>query len=218
MTIERALLGLALILPAVGTLPSVADAAPVSLRYSGTADLTAFGGTSGTPFKGSVTWDRSAAWIPVWPGCPDFCLDGSPGAVTATFVLHSTTYTDRIQPHSRLVVMGSGALILDLFFSPAIELDEAGGTGVGYVGLNLWSEPPDSSILDDGSLPPDLTFLPRLNDRFVQFSDDGWWGETTVIVDTVAVVPEPASIGLICSGLIAAFGLRRHVRGRLRRE
>jgi hypothetical protein len=196
----------------VVSLPSVAQAEALTLRFAGTADLSAFGATATTPFRGTVTWDQTGGWVPVWPGCPDFCLDGSDGAVEATIVLDEVDHSHRIEPHSRLMVLGTGALVLDLFLAPAVDFDADTAPGVAYVGLNLWSEPPDYDVLEDGQLPSDLSFLGQLDDRFVLFSDDGWWGQTTAVARPVSVVPEPASIALCAIGVLGALGAGCHGR------
>lgn len=183
----------------------------ITLRFSGSADLSPFGGAAAAAFNGTVTWDPWGAWTPQ-DGCPDFCLDGSPDAVSGTFVLESVSYTDRIDPSSRLNVLGFGALVLDLFFAPQIDLDGAAAPDLGYVGVNLWSHPPDHSILTAGKLPYDLAFLGHLNDRFVDFGDEGWWGPTLVHSNTLEVVAEPSSMVLALSGLGVGLLARRRRR------
>jgi hypothetical protein len=145
----------------------------------------------------------------VWEGCPDFCLDGSPDAVSATFVLDSVSYTDRIEPFSRLSIHGWGGFFLDLLLAPAIDLDGAGAPDVGYVGLSLWRDPEDSSLFDDNELPFDLAFHSRLNTRRVEFADVYQFESVRVTSDVVSVVPEPIPTALLLSGLAAGLIARR---------
>ena len=199
-----------LLLGSTMLLPRQAHAEPLTLRYSGTAPLEAFGGPPDAQFRGTVTWDPYGGWVPAWEGCPDFCLDGTAGAVSATFILDGIDYANRIETFSRLMVMGSGALILELYFGPPIHLGAEGSPDLRYVGLNLWSEPADYSIFIDNTLPLDTAFLGQLNDRFVQFSASEW--DPTVIVDSPTVVPEPSSMTLALAGLISLLALARHSR------
>ena len=195
--------------------PAAAWADTIALRFNGTADLTGFGGSPTSVFAGSVTWDPSGGWVPVWPGCPDFCLDGSPGAVTATLVIDSVDYVEQIDPISRLIVWGFGGMSLDLHFSPAIDFDGGIAPDVLVVSLNMFSDPSDYSLLVDGQLPYDLAFLPHLNDRYLVFSDTFFGGvceEPCVRASTLSVVPEPSSTALLLVGLLV--GARSVGRGR----
>ena len=193
----------------MAVLPATAQADPLTLRFDGTADLTSFGGSASSVFSGSLMWDPDSGWLPEWPGCPDFCLDGSSGAVSATFEIDSVSYTERIDPMSRLSIWGSGALFLDLYFTPAIDLDAGVAPDVGFVELSLWSVPPDYSLFIDNQLPDDLSFLGRLVDRSLVFKQV--WEMDGVNADTLTVVPEPASLSLLLIGLSAVgwFARRR---------
>jgi hypothetical protein len=211
---------LARLVVAVGTtmlcaLPAVAQAGPITLRFNGTVDLTGFGGSPTSGFAGSVTWDPDSGWVAVWPGCPDFCLDGSPGAVSATFAIDFADYTDRIDPISRFIVWGFGGISLDLHFVPAIDVDGGIAPDVAVVSLNLFSDPADYSLLVDSQLPADITFLPHLTDRYLVFSDQFFGGsceEPCVHATTLSVVAEPSSTALLLLGLSVAYWSARRRR------
>lgn len=149
----------------------------------------------------------------MWPGCPDFCLDGSPGAVSATFALDSVDYTDRIDPISRFIVWGFGGVSLDLYFTPAIDVDAGLAPELRLASLNLFSDPADPTLLVDGELPHDLRFLPSVNDRYLVFSNacvDESCEEVHVNAHTLSVVAEPSSGALLVVGLLAGAAVRRY--------
>jgi hypothetical protein len=196
----------------VVALAAEARADTITLRFDGTADLTGFGGSPTSVFSGSVSWDPDGGWVPVSPGCPDFCLDGSPGAVSATFAVDSVDYTNRIDPISRFIVWGFGGISLDLYFTPAIDFDGGSAPDLLLASLNLFSDPADHSLLVDSQLPEDLGFLPHLNDRYLVFSDAFFGGlceEPCVHADTLVVVAEPASGALLMVGLLVGASVRR---------
>jgi hypothetical protein len=194
-----------------------AQADTLGLRFYGTADLTGFGGNPMSAFAGGVTWDPDTGWVPEWPGCPDFCLDGSPGAVSATFSIDSVDYTGRIDPASRFIVWGFGGLSLDLYFTPRIDFDGGNAPDVRNVSLDLFSHPPDYSLFVDSELPDDLAFLPHLNHRVLVFRDrhleDERPCEVCVGASTLTVVPEPSSAALVVTALLAGRFARRRRHG-----
>lgn len=164
----RACLGVLLF--TMGVLPAAVHAESLTVRFDGTVDLSVFGGAPASAFDGSVTWDPDTAWVPQ-PGCPDFCLDGTPGAVSATFAIDAIDYTQVIDPISRLIVWGSGGMSLDLIFDPPLDSDGGAAPDVLLFSLNLFSDPPDYTILVDGQLPDNLLFLSKLNSNTAFFSE-----------------------------------------------
>jgi hypothetical protein len=187
-------------------LPTGLRADPLTLRYSGTLDLTTFGGTPSV-FAGSVTWDPDVWWDPnAPPEClADFCLNGTPGAVSGTFAIDSVDYSDRIAPFSRFLVFGWGGLALDLYFTPPIDLDGGPALDVEFLTWLMHADPLDYSIFVDDELPQDLSFLSRVKPSYLEVAGGG----VGVAPDTFKVVPEPASTSLLFIGLLAAGARRR---------
>jgi hypothetical protein len=207
----RACLGVALL--TTGVLPATAHAESLTIRFNGTVDLSVFGGAPVNVFDGSVTWDPDTAWVPQ-PGCPDFCLDGAPGAVDATLEINGVDYIpflDRASPFSRFIVWGHGGISLDLVFAPPLDVDGWTAPDVLLFSLNLFSDPADFSLLVDGQLPDDLLFLSKLNSNTAFFSESiagvvscqEFMG-ACADADTLAIAPEPASVTLLLMGLSAA--------------
>jgi len=217
----RACLGVLLF--TTGVLPAAVHAESLTVRFNGTVDLSVFGGAPASVFDGSVTWDPDTAWVPQ-PGCPDFCLDGTPGAVSATFEINGVDhipFLDRFSPFSRFIVWGNGGISLDLVFGPPLDFDGGAAPDVLLFSLNLFSDPPDFSLLVDGQLPDNLLFLSKLNSNTAFFSEtiagvvkcEEFMG-ACADADTLAVAPEPASMTLLLMGLSAAGWFAR--RGRRR--
>jgi hypothetical protein len=207
----RACLAVALL--TMGGLPAAVHAESLTVRFNGTVDLSVFGGAPVNVFDGSVTWDPDSSWVPQ-PGCPDFCLDGAPGAVSATFEINGVDYIpslDRFSPFSRFIVWGNGGISLDLVFAPPLDVDGGAAPDVLLFSLNLFSDPPDYSLLVDGQLPDNLLFLSKLNSTTAFFSEtiagvvtcEEFMG-ACADADTLAVAPEPASMTLLVMGLSAA--------------
>ena len=194
----------------VAVLPSFAHAATITIRYSGTVDLTSFGGRPSMPFAGAVSWNPDGGWQSE-VGCPDFCLDGTRGAVSGTFMLDSVDYTARIAPYSRLINWTDG-LTLDLFFEPAIDLDGSRASDVRYVGFNLFGDSFDDPIIEPG-LPRELPFS-ALRRRYVDFTDEDWCCYLVARADTLEVIPEPSVTSLLALGIAAACGVARKRRAR----
>ena len=186
-------------------LPTGLRADPLTLRYSGTLDLTAFGGNSSV-FSGSLTWDPDVSWDPAEPpGCPaDFCLNGTPGAVAGTFAIDAVDYSDRIAPFSRFLVFGWGGLALDLYFAAPIDLDGGPAPDVEFLTWLMAADSVDYSIFVDNELPQDLSFLTRVKPRSLEVSGGG----VGAVADSFTVVPEPASTALLFISVLAA-GARR---------
>jgi hypothetical protein len=189
----------------VGTAPALSVASPVTLRFSGTADLSPFGGTLDSVFEGDVTWDETIEPDAFFPSesVARYLLDGSPSSVMATFSIAGIDYSDRIEPSSRFE-LGSRDLFLQLFFTPPIDLDAGAEPDIGGVWLDLWS---DLLVFHDVfPLPEDLSLLARLKHRRFGFSEDGFFADF-VLADTL-IVPEPTSTTLFMVA-IAAAGLSR---------
>ena len=204
----RAWLGVVLL--TMGLLPAAVQAESLTVRFNGTVDLSVFGGAPATFVDGSVTWDPDTGWEPQ-PPCPDFCLDGAPGAVSATFAINAIDYIPLIEPTSRFIVWGSGGISLDLIFGPPLDFDGGAAPDVLLFSLNLFSDPPDFSLLVDGQLPDNLLFLSKLNSQSAFFSEtiagvvscEEFMG-ACADADTLLVAPEPASMTLLLTGLSAA--------------
>jgi hypothetical protein len=221
-SLSRALFGRAtctaiiLVVLVCGRAPS-AQASAITLQYSGSIDLTPFGGSTATPFAGTVTWDPDVFWdSSAPPGCPaDFCLNGTPGAVSGTFLLDSVDYTDRIEPISRFLVFGWGGLALDLYFTPAIDVDGGLAPDIGFMTWVLGSDPNDYSLFVDNTLPTNGGFRDQLPFRRFQLWDTnggGLFAEADTFSFTV--IPEPATTMLFVLGVSAAGIRTRRVRQR----
>jgi hypothetical protein len=193
---------------AIALLPAVAQAGPLTLRFDGTADLTVFGGPVSGTFSGSLTWDPDAAWVPVYPQCPYFCPDGSPGAISTTLTIDAVPYTQSISPwSSHLQIAGNGYMQLVLDLLHPVDFNAGPEPDVNLVVLEMFSDPSDYSLFTDNQLPENLQFLPHLNERLILFSDKT--GAAVSFNRNVRVVPEPASTTLVLIGLSTWIASRR---------
>lgn len=189
----------------VGLVPALSTAAPVTMRFHGTVDLSAFGGAPASAFEGDVTWDQTIepeAFFPDEPAAR-YLIDGSPASVAATFSILGVDYSNRIEPFSRFE-LGSKNLLLQLFFAPPIDLDAGAGFDVGSVSMDLWSDTP---VFEEVfPLPNDLSFLARLEHRSFMFVDDEL--SFAVLSDTL-VVPEPSLTVLLMAAVPVVLSRRK---------
>lgn len=96
-------------------------------------------------------------------------------------------------------------------FAPPLDVDGGAAPDVRLFSLNLFSDPPDFSLLVDGQLPDNLLFLSALNSNTAFFSESiagvvscqEFMG-ACADADTLAIAPEPASVTLLLMGLSAA--------------
>jgi len=192
------------------------SAAPVTLRFSGTADLLAFGGSPTSTFAGDVTWDPR---MPCNGNGEDYSVcrldpDEFDGDVpTAHFSVDGADYSQRIAPYSRLEVFPY-EFFLELWFVPPIDFDSAGAEDLISVFLVLDSgrhEEPGRPLFPHGMLPDNLAFLSRLERKWFGFhQQDNWYPGVT---PTTLHVPEPGVAAMLVAGVVAALGghtRRRH--------
>lgn len=208
--------------------PVATQASTIGLRFSGTADLSAFGASPGSTFDGSVIWDPGASRNTCGPGgggegdFPLSPLDDGPPCVTATIRINSVSYDGFDLELSRLMLFPDW-MDLQLWFVPPTEVDGGGGADVQLIELRLRRphDPGNPVFPDIGRLPLDLSFLSSLRDRSVVFvSPDCFDFEGACVSsasDTLTVVPEPSSALLLLVGSSAAViraGRRRSPGGR----
>ncbi len=190
-----------------------ASAAPVTLRFRGTADLSLFGGFTTSTFAGDVTWDPS---MPCNGNGDDYSVcrfdpeayDGDPVPV-GHLSIDGVDYSTRIAPYSRLEVFPY-EWFLEFWFTPP---HGPGALNVGRVSLWMWSsrsEAAGTPVFYGGWLPADLAFLSRLERRALVLS--GPWNETDPYLPSVSAttlfVPEPGVAALLVAGMVAAVRRR----------
>ena len=190
---------------------STAQAAPLTLNFSGSLDLS---GTD-TPFSGSFTWDPAAAPGDIDP--PNFAeydveayqlffdgveIDTSLGA--GMFVVNNADF------------FGTGNI--DAFvFGATVEKDAVNGDKLLVL---ILSGP--AGVLSGLSLPGDYSFLSLLPDRFAGLSLEVPNGgdENDILLGSgsfeASRVPEPATLMLSAVGLAGVVARAR--RGRQRRD
>jgi hypothetical protein len=159
----------------VSSVPALSVASPVTLRFHGTANLSPFGGAPASVFEGDVTWDETIEPHAYFSNesVARYLLDGSPSSVRVTFAISGIDYSDRIQPFSRLE-LGSRDLFLQLFFTPAIDLDSGTAPDIGDVWLDMRS---DSVVFTACCRSQKICrFWPHLQHRRFGFSEDGFFG------------------------------------------
>lgn len=198
---RRSLL-LAAALVCVGT---AARADVVTLRFSGTVDLSSFGASAASEFDGRVSWDPTRDPDSIGAYWARYLLDGSPSAVEATFAIDGVEYQDRIEPFSRFEITTED-MFLQLWFAPVIDLDASTAPDLLVFSMDLWTETPPV-FLEFNSLPADLSFLARLERRRVWFAGEGGGASTDDFK-----VSAPGQLTLLPMGIAAvAFRLRRRV-------
>src|SRR5262249_21319919 len=85
-----------------GVRTPLASAAPITFRFSGSVDLTNFGGTPSNTFSGTVTWDTAASPVSTMGSTTTVY-----GATSATFLLNSINLTSQISNASFSITNGA---------------------------------------------------------------------------------------------------------------
>lgn len=178
------------------TIPAHADT--VTLDFSGSVDLTFFGGTSSNTFSGSVTYDPSTS-----PFFTSSSLAEYKAVIAGSFIFNGVDETANLVPSSSVTTITTQLPIPDMY----IDLPFNPGFGPGPVS-HIWLQlmgPPFSSL----ALPADTSFLTS-----VAFENSVWFttGKSlggTLTVSAPAPVPEPSTLTLMALGLVGAVARNR---------
>lgn len=187
-------------------------ASTVTMRFTGTADLSVFGASEASVFEGDVTWDTSMDPQHYGGWWARYLLDGEPGSVRASFSVNGVDYSDRIQPYSRFEQLPY-ELFLELYFEPGLDVDSGPAQDVVSAYLSLWSPAHETAgepvFPYVEHLPGNLSFLSELERQRFAFrgSETEWYPGQ--VADTL-VVPEPSLLTLVLAGACAAWRRRAH--------
>jgi hypothetical protein len=202
---------LALLAALAGASAAPVHASTVTLRFSGTADLSTFGASEASVFEGDVTWDTSM--VPQWYGgwYARYLIDGEPGSVRATFSVDGIDYSDRVRAISRLEHLPY-ELFLEFHFEPILDLDNGPAQDVISAYLWLWSPAHEDAgepvFPNVRHLPANLSFLSELERQRFAFrgSETSWYPGQ--VADTLTV-PEPSVLAVLLAAACAAGWRRR---------
>jgi hypothetical protein len=196
---------------------TMAYAAPVTLIFSGTSDLSSVNGPADSTFSGFVTWDPAA--VP---------FETEPNSATYDVLAYSLIFNG-VDVTGPILGSGTGNGIFiqnddpnDLFgFFAAFEAPfPVPGGGGDLILLAALAGPP--TMFDSTALPPDLSFLASVELSqalwlFERSEGDEFFlnitGPLVVSAPDVTAVPEPTSLTLTALGL-AGLLRRRCVRAR----
>jgi hypothetical protein len=194
---------------------AAAQAAPLTLDFSGSLDLSGSGGTADNPFSGFLTWDPAKA--PVQSDPPDLAIFE---------VEQYQLFLNGIEIDTSL---GGGLFVVNdgdffgtgdvdaLVFLATIDKDAIAGDTLFIAAL---SGP--TSSWDTLSLPTDYGFLSKLTTLnsalSLEVPNEGDENDILLGAGSLAVtaVPEPAALTLTALGLAGVAARAR--RGRQRRD
>jgi len=196
-------------------LPFIARADTITLRFGGTADLSAFGAPADSVFAGSVVWDTtSSPQAGDGSGWSRFLIDGAPDSVRATFAINGVDYINDLQPFSRLEFDGS-SMFVDLWFDPLVDLDGGPAPDISRVTLDAWTDDVAPVLFDFNIPPANLAFLSHLEHRRFLFDSpaDPPDFEVTSAESASLVVPEPSLLSFVALS-VAIVSARVRTAGR----
>ena len=192
-----------------------AAAAPLTLNFFGSIDLSEFGASASSTFDGAATWDTAANPAVQGNNFAFYLLDSIALTVngidvSATFDFGTVEVTDASNFDNELT--------LQFQFSPPINLGAV--PGVQYF-FGTFRGP--QTLFSGTGVPQDLTFLASVTSADSAFQGGRCGGgeppsECVLAQGTLAAdteVPEPGSIFLLGSGIVgAALRKRRRQRGK----
>jgi hypothetical protein len=207
--VVRALVIVALSL-AAGARP--ASATPVTLNFSGTADLTFFG-LGPSAFSGFFTWDSNAAPFEEGESPGEMVYD----VIAYQMILNGVDYTLPIVGEGfgngasvadNAEVLGDGVSWDGLAFFAALPIFPGLENNLIFAGLLLGP----TTMFDSTALPANTDFLSQVTNPFsiwfVEDSDDLRPG-TFVASAPAAIVPEPSTLALMMFGVVGAIARAR---------
>lgn len=178
--------------------PAPARSDTITLRFSGSIDLAAFGAARTSTFEGRVSWDTARSPDGGGEDWARYLLDGSLGAVTATLSIDDVDYAGRIESFSRFETTPED-MFLQLWLEPLIDLDGGPAPDLRVISMDLWTTSPPV-FTDFSSLPENLAFLSQLEHRRIWFGGDDIGGPPPASTDAFQV-PEPSLVMLMGVGV-----------------
>ena len=160
-----------------------ADPTTVTLNFTGTVDLSPFGGPTASTFNGSVTWDPSAAPFFANPNDARYRFTG------ATLLINGVDHSNRIQSsNSSVRIQSTTTTTFELSFGFFPNLDVGIGADIQFFSGALFSEQLWSS---PAALPTDTAFLALVTGGTSLFHWTGPLAELIVARGTLTAPPGP---------------------------
>ena len=198
---------------------SVAQAATLTVFFSGSLDLSGMGGASNSPYSGFFTWDPAKTPFETEPEAKLYEVESY--QLILNGVDETTGFGALVVGNDGDLNGGPGDNDALLFLAPLeqnVTIDGVTGDTLfvlGFVG--------DKTAWNTQSLPTDYSFLSLLPTRFSLVSlevtgegEDVGVGEGGSFAATPTAVPEPATLTLTALGLAGVVARAR--RGRQQRD
>ncbi len=188
-----------------------AAAAPLTLHFFGSVDLSRVGASASSTFEGAATWDTTASPVVQQPEFAWYLLDDMALTVNGTDV--SASIGDGTVEVVDQSIFDNG-LILTFHFSPPLNLGEPVREVQHFLGIFRGPQ----TLFSGTGVPQDLTFLASVNSTdsvFFGGSCEIDSSDCFVAIGTLTArlpdteVPEPGSIFLLGSGIVGAVLRKR---------
>jgi hypothetical protein len=194
-----------IVLTLVVSMSPAAAGYPITMDFSGIADLSSFGGSTSSVFDGSVSWNSTDLPTFVSPFTSDY-VQANP-----VLRINGTNFAPFADPVPKIIVadvpLSDSFMLLFYFFGSPIP--SGGSENIEYVEITFRGP----SMFSSTALPGDLSFLTQTTSQTAFFHGPRFGSAAAPVSAQAAAVPDSAAtLWLFATGLLVIWSWRRCAR------